>query len=295
MASSDGAPDAERARALREQLNQANHAYYILEAPTLSDAEWDALFHELKALEEAQPDLLTPDSPTVRVGSAPMEGFATVEHQMPMLSLGNAFSADDVAEFDRRARERLSRSTVATLDYAAEPKLDGLAVSLLYQDGKLVRGATRGDGRQGEDITANLRTVRRIPLALSGAGYPRTLEVRGELIMRRSDFEHFNQAQAAAGEKVFVNPRNAASGSVRLLDSRITANRPLDFFAYAVGVVERGGVPDTQSGVLEALAGWGLPVNSLVDTVEGPAGCDAFYQRILGQREQLDYDIDGVV
>lgn len=286
---------AARARTLRDALNRANHDYYVLDAPTLSDAEWDVLFHELKALEDADPTLLTPDSPTVRVGAAPADGFATVEHALPMLSLANAFSHEDVCDFDRRARERLQDASAAELAFAAEPKLDGLAVSLRYEAGQLVRGATRGDGRQGEDITANLRTVKRIPLALQADDHPRTLEVRGELIMRRSAFERFNAAQAAAGEKVFVNPRNAAAGSVRLLDSRITAGRPLDFFAYSVGFVDGGSLPSTQSETLAALARWGLPVNPLVAVVEGAAGCDTYYRQVLAQRPDLDYDIDGVV
>lgn len=295
MAAPDSVSRAARAASLRERLNRANHAYFVLDAPTLSDAEWDALFHELKSLEEADPALVTADSPTSRVGAQPADGFETIEHRLPMLSLGNAFSHDDVVDFDRRVRERLDGQSESTIAYTAEPKLDGLAVSLLYEGGKLVQGATRGDGRRGEDITANLRTVKRIPLSLAGHDFPPTLEVRGELIMCRSAFEQFNAAQQAAGEKVFVNPRNAAAGSVRLLDSRITASRPLDFFAYSLGFVEGGTVPSTQSTALDAMRRWGLPVNPLVALAEGPRGCADYYERVLAQRDQLDYDIDGVV
>ena len=284
-----------RARSLRDTLNAASLKYYKGESSGLTDPEWDSLFQELVALESEHPSLVTSDSPTLRVGSPPADGFSTVDHRLPMLSLANAFSDTDVADFDRRVRERLADLCSGDICYAAEPKLDGLAVSLVYEAGRLVLGATRGDGRQGEDITANLRTVKRIPLSLHGSGFPETLEVRGELIMRRSDFQAFNSEQEAAGEKVFVNPRNAAAGSVRLLDSRVTATRPLDFFAYSVGYVSGGELPASHSDVLAALAKWGLPVNPLSTTVVGAAGCAGYYQQVGSQRDSLDYDIDGVV
>ena len=229
---------AERAAALRAAIDAHNHAYYVLDAPTVSDAEYDRLFRELQALEGQYPSLATADSPTQRVGAEPAGEFATVTHRLPMLSLNNAFTDGEVEAFDRRAREALG---VDRVEYAAEPKFDGLAISLSYENGAFTVGATRGDGYSGENVSANLRTVRALPLRLAG-DVPAYLEVRGEVLMLRRDFAAMNAAQMAAGEKVFVNPRNAAAGSLRQLDSRITARRPLVFFAYGVGAVEWGGI-----------------------------------------------------
>jgi DNA ligase (NAD+) len=218
----------ERAAALRETIAAHDHAYYVLDAPTVSDAEYDALFRELVALEAAHPDLVRPDSPTQRVGGTPAAAFATVRHRVPMLSLNNAFDDASVESFDRRVREALGRGKVR---YVAEPKFDGLAVSLTYEDGRFIVGATRGDGAQGEDVTANLRTLRAIPMRLVAPRAPRRVEVRGEVLMRRRDFERLNAAQTEKGAKLYMNPRNAAAGSLRQLDPRITATRNLSFFA----------------------------------------------------------------
>ncbi len=292
-ASADAA--ARRAAELRERLERANHEYYALDAPQLSDADYDRLFRELQQLEAEHPQLQRVDSPTRRVGAAPAEGFATLRHERPMLSLSNVFSEAELADFDRRVRERLKWPAASEMDYVAEPKLDGLAVSLLYESGELVRGATRGDGSSGEDISANLRTVSSIPLQLAGDGWPRRLEVRGEVFMPLAGFARMNEAARARGEKTFVNPRNAAAGSLRQLDSRITARRPLDFCAYAVGVVEGGELPASHYAILQRLADWGLPVNGEVRRVAGVAGCLDYYREIGARRAELGYDIDGVV
>lgn len=284
-----------RARAawLREQLNWHGYRYYVLDDPEIPDAEYDRLFRELRELETAHPELIAPDSPTRRVGAAPLAAFQTVRHAVPMLSLDNAFTAEEVADFDRRVRQRLA--DVAAIQYAAEPKLDGLAVSLHYENGVLVRGATRGDGYTGEDITANLRTVRTVPLRLLATGWPRVLEVRGEVFMPRAGFERWNAQARARGDKPFANPRNAAAGSLRQLDPRVTAERPLDWFCYGVGAVEEGKLPDRHSTVLERLQTWGLRVCPEWRVVEGLAGCLAYHRDILERRERLPYEIDGVV
>ena len=234
---------SERASRLRAEIGEHDYRYYVLDAPLVSDAEYDRLFRELQALEAEHPDLLRSDSPTQRVGAAPLAGFAAVAHATPMLSLSNAFSDDEVAAFDRRVREGLAAE--GDVIYVAEPKFDGLAVSLTYEQGVLLRGATRGDGSTGEDVTANLRTLRSIPLHLHGSGWPPLLEVRGEVLMWRSDFERMNEQQRQKGEKEFVNPRNAAAGSLRQLDPRITATRPLRFVAYGVAAVAAGALPAT--------------------------------------------------
>ena len=245
-------------------------------------------------LEAAHPQLATPDSPTQRVGAAPSGAFAEVRHEIPMLSLGNAFSADEVEDFVRRIEQRLE---IRDPLFSIEPKFDGLAISLRYEDGRFVRGATRGDGESGEDVTANLRTVKAIPLRLRGAGWPRVLEVRGEVYMPRAGFEAWNEkARASEGKiKPLVNPRNAAAGSLRQLDPRITAKRPLAFYVYALGVVEDGAMPATHSATLKQLHQWGLPVSTLVGTARGAAGCLAYYARIGAERDRLPFDIDGVV
>ncbi len=282
-----------RVASLRDELDYHNHRYYVLDDPEIPDAAYDALMRELQDLEAKYPELVTPDSPTQRVGGAPLKAFEEARHLLPMLSLDNAFEEADVLAFEKRIRDRLGEES--EIEFAVEPKLDGLAISLLYEDGHLVRGATRGDGATGEDVTANVRTIRAIPLRLQGRGWPKLLEVRGEVYMDRAGFEAFNREAASRGEKVFVNPRNAAAGSLRQLDSRITAKRPLTFFAYGAGHVEGGELPDTHAAVLDALAEWGQRVCPERDVVTGAAGCLEYYRRIGERRDGLPYDIDGVV
>ncbi len=281
-----------RAEVLRALLNEHNHRYYVLDAPSVSDAEYDTLFRELQALEAAHPALLSPDSPTQRVGAAPLKTFAPLKHRLPMQSLNNAFNEQELLDFDRRVREGLG--VTAAVNYVAEPKLDGLAVSLIYEQGVLVRGATRGDGTTGEDITENLRTIRSVPLRLSGA-MPALLEVRGEVFYPLAAFKKLNAEMEAQGSKTFVNPRNAAAGALRQLDSRITASRPLAFYAYAAGVSEGLGSFKSHAALLQQLKGWGLPVSELVETVTGAEGCWQYYQAMQARRAALPFDIDGVV
>jgi DNA ligase (NAD+) len=283
---------ARRARRLRERLDEANYRYYALDAPAIGDAEYDRLFRELEALEAAHPELATRDSPTQRVGAAPSREFATVRHRVPMLSINNAFGDDEVEAFDRRCREALD---VDAVEYSCEPKLDGLAINLAYEDGAFVQGTTRGDGFAGEDVTANLRTVRAIPLRLHGARPPRLLEVRGEVLMYRRDFELLNERQRDRGEKVFANPRNAAAGSLRQLDPRVTASRPLRFVAYGVGETQGFDEVATQSALLDALGRLGVPVAGERALARGAEGLLAYYRRLLAQRTALRYDMDGVV
>jgi len=277
---------------LREQLAHHNYLYYVLDQPEIPDAEYDRLLRELQDIEAQHPELVTPDSPTQRVGAAPLKAFDEVRHEVPMLSLANAFDDEEVEAFDRRARERLE---AATLVYTAEPKLDGLAVSLLYRNGVLERGATRGDGTSGENVTANLRTLGSVPLRLRGEGWPAQLEVRGEVVMTRAGFEELNRRQIKRGEKAFVNPRNAAAGSLRQLDSRVTAERPLELYCYGIGLVEGAELPGRHSERLARLREWGLRVTSLVQVVEGVAGCLDYYRDMQAKRDELPFDIDGVV
>jgi len=283
---------AVRAKALRAAIEEANHRYYVLDAPTISDAEYDRLFRELQDLEAQHPELATPDSPTLRVGAAPLEAFGTVRHRVPMLSLNNAFKDEEVEAFDRRVREGLGAGPV---EYACEPKFDGLAISLVYDRGVFAQGATRGDGYEGEDVTANLRTVKSIPLRLRTAHAPRLLEARGEVIIYRRDFERLNARQREQGAKEFANPRNAAAGGLRQLDSRITASRPLRFFAYGLGEAEGLHDAQTQSGVLELLDELGLPVCAERRTVQGVEGLLVYYRELAAKRVGLPYDVDGVV
>jgi len=280
-----------RIRQLREDIERHNYQYYALDQPLISDAEYDRLFRELQELEIRHPELASADSPTQRVGSAPLSAFAEVRHRVPMLSLNNAFDEEQVAAFDRRVREALD---AAEIEYAAEPKFDGLAISLTYEHGALVRGATRGDGYRGEDVTANLRTVRAIPLRLAGA-HPPLLEVRGEVLMLKADFDQLNRVQRDKGEKEFVNPRNAAAGSLRQLDSRITAARHLAFFAYGVGAAE--GIPAFRkhSELLDFLVEHRFPVARERRVVQGVSGLLGYYRAIGDKRPRLPYDIDGVV
>ncbi len=285
---------------LRAELDQHNYRYYVLDEPSVPDAEYDRLFNELKALEAEHPELVTADSPTQRVGGAALSAFSQVRHEVPMLSLGNAFEEDDLREFDRRVVEGLDLPAGdlfgggAAVDYSCEPKLDGLAVSLLYRDGQLVQGATRGDGTTGEDISVNVRTVRNIPLKLQGEGWPAVLEVRGEVYMSKAGFERLNQAQIEVGGKTFANPRNAAAGSLRQLDSKITASRPLEFCCYGLGQVSAQ-IADTHIGILEQLKAWGMPISRELRHAAGIAECLEYYRDIGARRNDLPYEIDGVV
>ncbi|HEY4366037.1 MAG TPA: NAD-dependent DNA ligase LigA [Steroidobacteraceae bacterium] len=281
-----------RAAELRAQIDQNNYRYYVLDAPEISDAAYDRLMQELQKLEAAHPQLVTADSPTQRVGAIAVGELAEVMHTTPMLSLDNAFTEEDLVNFDRRVRERLE--DVASIEYAAEPKLDGLAVSFRYESGKLKLAATRGDGMRGEDVTHNVRTIKAVPLQLRGK-VPEVLEVRGEVFMRIAGFKAMNERALERGEKTFVNPRNAAAGSLRQLDPRLTASRPLDAFFYALGEVSGWKVPPRHSEVLEQLREWGLKVSPLVKVVEGAAGCLEYYREVGKQRPTLPYEIDGVV
>ncbi len=282
-----------RAGELRRQLDAHNVSYYVLDAPTVPDAEYDRLFRELVALESEFPGLVTPDSPTQRVGGEPAAGFAAIRHGQPMLSLDNAFSADDIKAFDRRALDRLG--VEGPLEYSAEPKLDGAAINLVYKGGQLVRAATRGDGSVGEDVTHNVRTIRSVPLRLRGDDIPELLEVRGEIVMPREGFRRLNDLACKAGEKPFANPRNAAAGSLRQLDPRVTADRPLALCAYGLGEVIGGTFPPTHSATLARLRNWGLPVAREAAVVSGVDGCLGYYRDLLARRAQLPYETDGAV
>ncbi len=278
---------------LREQLRYHNHLYYVLDDPQIPDVEYDRLFRELQALETAHPELITPDSPTQRVGAAPLTEFGEIKHAIPMLSLGNVFSDEELLAFDKRIHDRLKSD--AETEFVAEPKLDGLAISILYENGVFTRAATRGDGETGEDVTHNVRTIASVPLRLLGESYPAVLEVRGEIYMPKAGFEAFNAKMRALGEKTFVNPRNAAAGSLRQLDPRLTAQRPLDIFCYAVGLVEGGTVSDTHYAILQQFRAWGLRVCPDIRIVHGAQGCLDYFREIGARRNGLPYDIDGVV
>ncbi len=288
---------ASEAAQLREQLNQHNYRYYVLDQPSIPDAEYDRLMRRLQSLEESFPALRTPDSPTQRVGATPLSSFESVTHEVPMLSLDNAFSDEELEAFQQRICDRLKHHE--PLSYVCEPKLDGVAVSLIYEDGVLVRGATRGDGASGENITENVRTIGSIPLRLQGDDFPARLEVRGEIYMPRAGFERLNQAAREAGEKIFVNPRNAAAGSLRQLDSRITASRPLEMAAYSTGLIEgwpeKLAQPDDHYGILLQLKSWGFRVSEEVAVATGLQGCLDYYARLATKRDSLPYDIDGIV
>ena len=296
----DAQTAAERLAALRSEIDAHNYRYYVLDQPTVPDAEYDRLFRELQALEAEHPELVTPESPTQRVGGEALAAFGQIRHEIPMLSLGNAFEEQDLLDFDRRVREGLDLPAGdlfgggAEVDYSCEPKLDGLAVSLLYENGVLVRGATRGDGSVGEDISANVRTVRNIPLKLHGEGWPAVLEVRGEIYMPKAGFEALNARQLESGGKPFANPRNAAAGSLRQLDPKITASRPLEFCTYGVGRCD-GALPDTHIEILHAFKRWGLPISRELKRAKGVAECRAYYDDIGARRDGLAYEIDGVV
>ncbi len=283
---------AARIEALRREIEEHNYRYFVLDDPGVPDVEYDRLLRELRGLEEAHPGFARADSPTQRVGGAAVSRFEEVDHAVPMLSLGNAFSEDEIADFLRRIEKALGTGEVL---FSVEPKLDGLAMSLLYENGVLVRAATRGDGVTGEDVTHSVRTVRSVPTRLRGEGWPRRLEIRGEIYMPRAGFEAMNARLRERGEKPFANPRNAAAGSVRQLDPRIAATRPLAFFAYGHGLVEGGALPDRHSLTLARMRDWGLPVCPEADVATGLDGCLAYYRRIGERREGLGYDIDGVV
>ncbi|PXW26168.1 NAD-dependent DNA ligase LigA [Paraburkholderia caballeronis] len=285
---------SQRAAWLRAELERANHAYYVLDQPDLPDAEYDRLFQELQHLETEHPELLTPDSPTQRVGGEAAAGFEQVVHDVPMLSLNNGFADEDIVAFDKRVADALGK-VEADVEYACELKFDGLAISLRYVDGAFVQASTRGDGTTGEDVTANVRTIRSLPLRLKGTRIPKVLDVRGEVLMFRRDFERMNQRQRDAGQKEFANPRNAAAGSLRQLDPKITAQRPLSFFAYGIGVLEGAPMPDTHSGLLDWYVELGLPVNGERAVVHGAQGLLDFFRGVGAKRDSLPYDIDGVV
>ncbi len=281
-----------QAASLREQLNYHNYRYYILDDPEIPDAEYDRLFKALQDLESSSPELQTPDSPTQRVGSEPVTEFLKVDHHVPMLSLANAFNKTDIEDFNKRITDKLE---IEEVEYIAEPKLDGLAVNLLYQDGVLVCGATRGDGNTGEDITQNVRTISTIPLHLIGKDYPSVLEVRGEVIMTKKGFEDLNTRQRENNEKLYANPRNAAAGSLRQLDSKITAQRPLEMICYGIGAAKGSTLPDRHSDILEKLNQWGFRIAPEIDVIKGFHPCIEYYNAVLKERDALPYEIDGVV
>ena len=282
-----------RAKELRERLVRWSKEYYQDDAPSVSDSEFDRALQALRQLEQEHPELATPDSPTQRVGAEPLKGFEPVTHRHPMLSLDNAFSSDDLIDFDRRVRERLD---AAAIRYACEPKLDGIAVSIVWRDGDLVLAATRGDGRTGEGITQNVRSIECVPLQLKGADIPAYLEVRGEVYMPRAGFEQFNKRAREEGSKPFVNPRNAAAGSLRQLDSGITRKRPLAFCAYSLGHMESDGGPfASHSEAMQQLCEWGIPISEYGRVVDSIAGCEAYYEELAESRQRLSFDIDGIV
>ncbi len=283
----------ERAEQLRELIRYHNHRYYVLDAPEIADAEYDALYDELVALEAEHPELVTDDSPTQRIGDEPLTAFATVEHQVPMLSLDKCTTTGELEDWLARCRSRLGSDEA--LDLTCEPKIDGVAVTLMYEDGRLTLGATRGDGRTGENITANVRTLRAVPLRVDAPDLPRVLEVRGEIYMAQADFQAFNSAARESGGKTLVNPRNGAAGSLRQLDPKLTARRPLTMFCYGIGRLEGEWQPQTQFEVLEKLRSWGFRVNPEARPVQGVAGAEHYVDDLLERRHALGYDIDGVV
>src|SRR3954468_1086916 len=287
----------ERAERLRAEIERHNRLYYVEDAPEITDAEYDRLFRELEALERDHPELGRPDSPTQRVGGAPAKDLAPVRHELPMLSIRTETDTEDsgAAKFDARIRRELGlEAAEAPVEYAAELKLDGLAISLRYENGRLARAATRGDGEVGEDVTANVRTIHSIPLALK-ASAPEVLEVRGEIYMTRAAFEKMNRRQAELGEKLFINPRNTAAGAVRQLDPKVTAQRPLTFSAYGYGVIRGLRLPRRHSELLDAIEGCGRTVDKRRAVVHGAAGLIDYHARIRAEREKLPFDIDGVV
>jgi DNA ligase (NAD+) len=285
----------QRYQRLKSELNQHNHAYYVLDDPSIPDSDYDRLMRELQDIEQQYAELRTPDSPSQRVGGMALESFSQVKHEVPMLSLDNAFSDIEMIDFERRIKDRINLNESQNITYACEPKLDGVAVSLIYERGLLIRGATRGDGSVGEDITANVRTIKSIPLRLQGEDLPELLEVRGEIYMPLAGFNQFNKKARETGEKPFVNPRNAAAGSLRQLDSKITATRPLEMCAYSVGQYQGNQKPDSHFAMLKLLGTLGFKINPHIKQVEGINACEDYYQYLANLRDQLDYDIDGIV
>ncbi len=278
---------------LREEIQRHNNNYYTLDTPTVTDAEYDRLIKSLQALEKEYPQYITPDSPSQTVGGPVLDAFSKVKHDLPMLSLGNVYSEEELTEFIERIGNRLKNTE--ELSFCVEPKLDGLAVSLLYEQGKLVRAATRGDGSIGEDVTYNVKTIRNIPHTLQGGDHPKRLEVRGEVVIPITDFHKFNEQAVSNETKGFVNPRNAAAGSLRQLDSNITAQRPLAFFSYGIGIVEQGSLADSHYQRLQQLKDWGLPITNEISLKTGAKGCLAAYTQLLKNRAALPYEIDGIV
>ncbi|MBU2862675.1 NAD-dependent DNA ligase LigA [Reinekea forsetii] len=278
---------------LIDKITQLDYEYYVKNESSVPDAQYDRYMAELRDIESENPDWVSPSSPSQRVAGQAESAFKSVAHKVPMLSLDNAFNDDDMASFVKRLQDRLN--ITETIDFACEPKLDGIAVSLLYEKGKLVRGATRGDGTTGEDITANVRTIRSIPLALKGDLIPDVLEVRGEIYMPKKGFEQLNEAARQKGEKTFVNPRNAASGSLRQLDSRLTAKRPLEMCCYSVGFFEGGELPSNQAELMAQFGRWGLKINDEMAVVSGVSGINAYFESLEQKRNALPYDIDGIV
>lgn len=287
-----------RLQQLREQLNAYSHQYYVLDSPTVPDVEYDRLFRELEDLEKRHPSLIMPDSPTQKVGAEPLSSFSQVIHERPMLSLDNAMNEKELIDFERKVKDRLkgSGSNTDDIEFACEPKLDGLAVSILYENGHLVQAATRGDGSTGENITLNVRTIKNVPLSLRGTDYPERLEVRGEIYIPKAGFEKLNKEARENEGKVFANPRNAAAGSLRQLDSRITAKRPLEFCAYSIGVVsDNYALPSKHDAILQCIKQWGLKINNDMDVVLGIQNCVNYFSDMAHKRDALDYDIDGIV
>lgn len=292
-----------RIETLREQLNNYSHQYYVLDDPSVPDAEYDRLYRELEGFEKEYPEVLTADSPTQKVGAAPLSSFSQVTHKRPMLSLDNAMNESELIDFERKVKDKLKGNLAElglhgteALEFACEPKLDGLAVSILYEDGQLVQAATRGDGSTGENITLNVRTIKNVPLSLRGTDYPKRLEVRGEIYIPKAGFEKLNQIARDNGDKVFANPRNAAAGSLRQLDSRITAKRPLELCAYSIGVVsEDVALPNKHDAILQRLKHWGLKINNDMAVVHGIQACVDYFVEMGHKRDGLDYDIDGIV
>lgn len=277
---------------LRSTLDEHNYRYYILDDPTVSDAEYDKLFKRLQTLEQQYPQYITPDSPTQRIGVTPLKVFNQLQHDVPMLSLENAMTTDDIIDFDRRVRERLD---VTIVEYCCEPKIDGTAVSIRYKNGVLIQAATRGDGLTGEDITENIKTLKMLPLRLRGNDFPDLVDIRGEVYMSRAGFEKLNTEAAEKGEKIFANPRNAAAGSLRQLDTRITASRPLEIYCYGLGIIEGKKLPSKHYEILQALKSWGLRVSPLIEVAKGAEGCLQYYKKMEGVRDELPFEIDGIV
>jgi len=286
-------PVKKQIETLREQLRYHANQYYVLDDPDIPDVEYDRLYQQLLSLEAQHPALITPDSPTQRVGSAPLNSFEQIQHKMPMLSLDNVFNKEDLQAFNQRVQDRLNITD--EIEYTAEPKLDGLAISLRYEHGSLIYAATRGDGSTGENVTQNIRTIHSVPLKLLGDDFPQVLEVRGEIFMPKAGFEKLNKLAREKGDKEFANPRNAAAGSLRQLDPEVTATRPLSLYCYSTGIVEGGTLPDTHFEILQQLKSFGLPVCKQIKLAQGVEACLAYYADISQQRNALPYDIDGIV